>query len=281
MKRRAKREKGNEKVIELDVYRLIWLVAVLIATALTVFGVIKLVQSFMKVSRFEITGQYSYEQEDIIDSSGIRLGDKLYSIDKKEVAENILTRCPYVSKVRVDTKFPNTVVIELESYSTAWYMEIEGDFYALTVDLLVLEETSYEQQFIDGKITKLTLPNVKSAIVGQTLVYGNDDAEKEFADEFMTMINKMTFKSRLSLVDIDNRFDINMQIDGVIDVYIGKRTNAEEKLKAVEKALDDDRLDSCISAKIDVSDPKKVVISPVYDYGNTGDDAQNGQEALG
>jgi hypothetical protein len=159
------------------------------------------------------------------------------------------------------------VSIDLECYTAVWYVEIEGDFYSLDADLRVLEETVNEKKYINGKITKLTLPNISSAVVGSELTFGLNDKEREFSYDFMEKLKRMSFKSRLSLVDIDNRFDINIGVDGVIDVYLGNGSDMEDKLKAVEEALASDKLKNCVSAEIYAADPSAVFIKPVYDYG--------------
>ena len=77
-----------------------------------------------------------------------------------------------------------------------------------------------------------------------------------------------TFKSRLTLVDIEHRFEIYIQVDGKINVYLGNTGNAASKLDAVETALEDKRLENWIGAEINASDPSTVYIRPTeIDYG--------------
>ena len=261
----------RERVVEVDINKLIAIALVILAAVLMIACAVNIVKSFMRVSEFEITGYSSYEREEIIIASGIKLRDKLYAIDKDEVAEKIIKECPYISNVDIKLKFPNTVKIDVECYAAAWYIEIEGDFYSLDADLRVLEETYNEQKFINGKVAKLTLPNIKSAVVGSEVIFGDDDAEREFAYDFMTKINRMSFKSRVTLVDIDNRFDINVGVDGVIEIYLGGGADMELKLRAVETALSDKKLENCIAAEIYAADPSAVYIKPTYDYGTPED----------
>ena len=263
------RRKGNraEKVIEIDVMKLITALIVLVMSALLIFSAIRFVRGVLKVSKFDVTGDSPYEREEIINASGIRPGDKLYGIDAESVEKNIRARCPYIQKVAVKSRFPNKVKIDVTSQTASWYIEIEGDYYALDADLKVLEETADNQKFISGGIPRLTLPNVKSAVVGSELIFGDNDTEVRFADEFMRMVKLTTFKSRLTLVDIENRFEIYIQVDSKVNVYMGSTENASVKLKAVETALKDPRLANCISAEIDASDPSAISVRPVLDYG--------------
>ena len=259
--------RDQDKFISLDINKITAFAIVIIALVFALISVILVVRSFMRVSEIEVTGYSSYSREDVITASGIKMRDKLYSVDKDEVARKIMRDCPYVSKVDVKLKFPNTVKLDLECYTSVWYVEMEGDFYSLDADLRVLEETFNEQKYINGKITKLTLPNISSAIVGSELTFGLNDTEREFSYDFMDKLKRMSFKSRLSYVDIENRFDINIGVDGVIDVYLGSGAKMEDKLKAVEQALEDEKLVGCISAEIYAADPEAIYIKPVYDYG--------------
>ena len=263
MKRRADKA---EKIIELDLMKLITAIIVLIMCALTILAAVRFVRGLMRVSAFEVTGDSPYEREEIINASGIKSGDKLYGIDAETVEKNIKARCPYVQSVTVKSRFPNKVKIDVTSQTASWYIEIAGDYYALDAELKVLEETSDNKKFISGGIPNLTLPNVKSAVVGTELVFGDDETEVRFADEFMSMVKLTTFKSRLTLVDIDNRFEIYIQVDGNVNVYMGNTENSAAKLKSVETALNDPRLENCISAEIDASDPSAISVRPVFNY---------------
>lgn len=277
MRRSAK----QEKVIEIDIMKLISALLVIVMLALTLIGIVSFVRSFMKVSRFEVLGDSPYDERDIITASGIRYGDKLYDIDVEGAIEKIKTNCPYIEDVEIDSKFPNKVEISVSRYSASWYIEIFGDYYALDSELRVLEETTDNQKFINGGIPKLALPNVKSAVVGTTLVYGDDETEIRFAEEFMDMLKKTSFKSQVTLVDIENRFEIYIQVDGVINVYMGNTSSADSKLDAVETALRDPKLEGCISAEIDVSDPSTVYVRPVYDYSSSTTAADTEKAAQG
>ena len=262
----GRRKKRVERVIEIDVMKLITALTVLVMSLLLIISLVVFVRGMLKVSRFDVTGDSPYEREEIVNASGIKPGDRLYGIDVDTVEKNIRARCPYVQSVTVKSKFPNRVKIDVTSQTASWYIEIEGDYYALDSDLKVLEETRDNKKFIDGGIARLTLPHIKSAVVGSVLVFGNNDSEVRFANEFMRMAKLTTFKSRLTLVDIENRFDIYIQVDGKVNVYMGSTENASVKMKAVETALKDPRLENCISAEIDASDPSAISVRPVIDY---------------
>ncbi len=264
----------TERTIEIDKMKIISAVIILIMCVLVLIGVIRLVRSFMKVSDFYVTGDSPYEIEDIVNASGIRPGDKLYKIDVDAAKRRIMASCPYISEIEIKSRFPNTVEIRVESLTASWYVAIAGDYYALDSNLRVLEETSNNQKFINGGIPQITLPNIKTAVVGEELVFGDSESEVKYADEFMNMVKQTSFKSRLTLVDIERRFEIYIQVDGVFNVYMGSATDIKSKLDAIEKALSDPMLENCVSAEINIVDESngagvskyRYDIRPVYDY---------------
>ena len=266
MRRAEKRNKSEEKVIEIDVRKLIYALLLLIMCGLIIFCAIRFTRGFMKISVFEITGDSPYESEEIINASGLKRGDKLYDIDKEAVIYSIKLKCPYVNNVKVESKFPNKLKINVDSFSAAYYVEIFGDYYALDSNMRVLEETADNTKFKNARIPMLCIPNIKTALVGSELIYGETEAEIKFVEEFLSVLRSSSFTSRLTLVDIDNRFEIYVQVDGNINVYMGNADKTKEKLKAVETALSDPRLENCISAEIDVSNPNSFSVSPVIDY---------------
>lgn len=262
MKRRSKQ---SEKTLEIDVMTIISVAIVIVMLALAIFGAIRLTKSFMKVSVIEVRGDSPYEPEEIITASGIKMKDKLYKVDTETVEKNIKAYCPYINKVDIQTKFPNRIRISVESLAASFYVEIFGDFYALDADLRVLEETHDNQKFIAAGVPKLTLPNISSSVVGSTLIYGKNEQEIKYAEEFMNAVKGTTFKSRLTLVDIDEQFDIYIQVDGTINVYMGSIKDADVKLDAVERALADPKLDGATGAEIDVSNPQMLSVRPKYE----------------
>lgn len=260
-----KRSRQGEKTLEIDVMTLISVAIVIVMLAFAIFGLIRLTKSFMRVSVIEVRGDSPYEQEDIIRASGIRMKDKLYGVDDETVERKIKAYCPYISEVDIETKFPNRIRINVESLAASFYVEIFEDFYALDADLRVLEETPDNQKFIAAGIPKLTLPNISSTVVGSTLIYGKNEQEVKYAEEFMSAVKGTTFKSRLTLVDIDEQFDIYIQVDGTINVYMGSIKDADVKLDAVERALSDPKLEGCTGAEIDVSNPQMLSVRPKYE----------------
>lgn len=69
---------------------------------------------FFRIDHIEISGNVEYTDEEIIDSSGVSVGENLFFVNKHKVMDQILTDLPYVSTVTVVRDLPDTLRIEVE-----------------------------------------------------------------------------------------------------------------------------------------------------------------------
>lgn len=261
--------------VEVDVNKLIAFSAIAVMSILLFLSVFFYLRQFMRVSRFEVSGDSPYEKSELIVASGINVGDKLYGADYKDIEKKMMSECPYLEKINVTGCFPNKVKFSVESVIPAWYIEISGDYYALDSSLKVLEETKNGDKFVNGGICRLTLPNVKSAMLGQTLVYGSSEEEIAATKDIMYTLKSTGLRSRITYADIDNRFDIHLEIDGAYSVSIGTYSSLEVKLKSLENVLASDRMKDAVGGEIDISDSASMIsVRPVYSYGGDGEETE-------
>ena len=224
--------------------------------------------SLIPVKSFELSGMVTYDKSEIIGLSGIDRGMRMGSIKTDEVEQRLLDSCPKIENVTVEKRFPNKIVFRIEEKTPEWYIEVSGSYYALAEDMMVIEETVNRQKFIDLGVPQLILPELRSLILGQIPEFG-DKTDEERADvvkslELIAAIRRTNFKSRMTLVDVESRFDVNIVIDGKYKVYMGDVSDVEEKLKAVEKILKSDQLKGYAGAEIDASIPATVSVRPIY-----------------
>lgn len=87
--------------------RLATVLAVVIAI---VFGL----SIFFKVENVTVSGAKRYTPWEVREAAGIRDGEHLLGISEAQISGNIISKLPYVGKVRVGINLPNTVNIEIE-----------------------------------------------------------------------------------------------------------------------------------------------------------------------
>ncbi len=224
--------------------------------------------SFLPFRQSVLVGATSYEVSELLGCTDIKKGALLYSIDLDGAEEAMLEGCPYIDSVKLKRKFPDTLVISVVEKIPQWYIEVSGDCYVLDTEYKVITESSTSEALVRLGVPKLVLPSLRSAMRGEVPDFGADETEIRKSLEVVYAVQTTALKYSLTLVEIESRFDINMELDGKYRVYMGDCTNISEKLRAVEAAIDralsDGKLEKNMQAEIYAANPESVSVKPIY-----------------
>ena len=257
--------KHREAHEEHDKKRILRIVITACMCVLLLISLFIFIRSFLPVTRFELSGVTNYDKSEIIGYSGIERGDKLYSIDLGDVEKRIKEQCAYIEDVTVEREFPNKIVFKVIEKIPHWYIEISGDYYSLDTNFYVIEESVTKERFVGLNIPELILPNLRELKCGELPDFGQDETEIRKVLELVYAVQSTNFKYRITLVDIESRFDVNIVVDGKYKVYMGDISNISEKINAVEKILKSGDLEKFAGAEIDASIPETVSVRPIYE----------------
>lgn len=264
-KRNRGRRKRTDWIVIVNVPKLIRFLVILVMSVLAVISLFHISKRFLPVKAFSVVGISIYESTDIINASGVKRGDLLYSLDEEEIEARILEKCPYLSDVKVEAVFPDELRFEVEGRNARWYMDVSGTLYALDADLMVLDEIAKT----DG-LTKLILPNVKRVLCGSVPEFSESEIELKKTLEVISAIRGSTFQARLTEVNLESRWNIRLVVDGSYTVTMGDMSDFDAKLLAVEEILTRNLPESCIGGALDVSIPQSPAFKPIY--ASTGSD---------
>ena len=257
---RARAKKRGHWMIEVDVRAVVALAVTVVMCLLCALCLFLYLRTFIGIKKFEIVGVSRYDDRDIVNASLLKRGDRLYTLDLDLVEEQILSECPYLQSVEVTRRFPHTVRFSVEERTPQWYIELAGDYYVLDADLVVMTEVASEASLKQEGVTRLALPNVTRIMRGELPVFGVTDGERDETEmrrtlEVISTVRKSTFKTRITALDLSNRFAITMTVDDRYYVSLGDMTAFDAKLREVEAILNSERAKQYPSAEIDVSSP--------------------------
>lgn len=256
--------KGNKQqradtIIEVDFRRLGFLAVTVIMCVLTLLTLLFYLRSFLPVKVIEMEGISSYyNRSELIETSGIDYGDKLYSIDLGKAENKIMSDCAYIESIELKRSFPDKLIFSVTEKTPQWYIEVTGDFYVLDENLTVLQESTNEDILKVRGLTRLELPSVKSAVCGELPEFGSDELEIKRSCELINTIRQHPLKLRVTHVDIASRFEIYITVDGSFVAYCGDMSSMKAKLDALAKVLTEDFRTQYAGADIDVSVPSTV-----------------------
>jgi len=224
--------------------------ALVILAILTVFviGVYKL---FFVIRHMEAEGSAVYTAAEIMEASGVELGDNLYSFRADDTADSITFHCPYLKSAQITRTIPTQVSILVEDDTARYYADFYGETVALSAGLKVLGAVDDEEAKAQG-LTLLKLPAVDKAVAGRVIQFA-DAKDERYIRELLTNVTDSALAERINMIDMRDPFDIIMNCDNTYRFQFGSTADAVLKLRMAEKTLNDSLFEKGTLARIDLS----------------------------
>ncbi len=171
---------------------------VLVIVILAVLGATMLVKR-LSVNEVMITGNYHLDEEDIINSSGIKKGEPLLKVNFEKVDKN-LRQNAWIKNVSVRKQLPGTVLINIEEAVPTALLRIKKRLY-------LIDRGGYVLERIEGETTPF-LPVLKGI---------NRNNKKGMAEALKlvgALSEKNTLANRESIEVGLESYGLTMNIDG-------------------------------------------------------------------
>lgn len=200
-----------------------------------VIGVILVLTMFFNISEITISGDAVYPAEDVVNSSGVTIGDNLIFISKDEINEKISTELPYVDSVKIKRHLPTGLELIITK-TEAKYAIIQDGYYTLLNKNGKVLESGLE--FIGENITLLNMGEITSADIGTDIVPAN---EKVF-DKLVLVSNacEECGLDNITSIDLSDIYNIKLVYQGRITLELGEtdKDNTYKKLALGKSAIE-------------------------------------------
>ena len=188
-----------------------------------------------------------YTSEQIVDSSYLKIGENIFTVDKNTAEEKIESELPYIAQADIKIRIPNTLHIEVTEATPAYVIENNGEFIVISVDGKVLE-----------KVTKnsLEVPLVKisgeiTATDGQIVKFENKNTLNTINEIFKTM-DEIKFYG-VEEINIENASNITMNYSNRIKIILGAPIDIDYKILTAKEIIEQ-KLSKSDKGELDVSD---------------------------
>lgn len=114
----------------------------LLSVVLAAAAVIIACVVFFRVNRVTVTGNSRYTAQEIVDASGIEMGDNLIALPKGSIANRILPTLPYIRSVNLQRVLPDGVLITVSEHTAAAAVSDGGSWWYISAGGKLLEESS-------------------------------------------------------------------------------------------------------------------------------------------
>lgn len=200
-----------------------------------VIGVILVLTMFFNISEITVSGDAVYPAEDVVNSSGVVIGDNLIFISKDEINEKISTELPYVDSVKIKRHLPTGLELIITK-TEAKYAIIQDGYYTLLNKNGKVLESGLE--FIGENITLLNMGEITSADIGTDIVPAN---EKVF-DKLVLVSNacEECGLDNITSIDLSDIYNIKLVYQGRITLELGEtdKDNTYKKLALGKSAIE-------------------------------------------
>lgn len=258
--RATKRKKKKRKLgPHFFIFLLMIAVSVLIALSLTIW---------FNVTRFKVTGDTVYSEEEILSVTGIEYGDNLWRVPFKSAENSIEQLLPYVGSAEVSRKLPGTVTIKLTAAKEYAYVNTPSGGAVVDNSFKVLKTAA------ENKSGLLVIKGAEFTAAEPGGVLGFADAEqREVLEELRDALSRYGFTDegnyKVTFMDITDSLDLKFIINDRLYIVVGSLNNADNKLIHLKAMLG--QVEEGKSAEIDLSDwsedNKKAPLTYVEDIG--------------
>jgi len=234
--------------------------------AAVVLAVVMGLSIFFKVKYITVSGAQVYSEWSIREASGIQEGDNLLTFSKARAYARIQAARPYVEKVRIGIKLPNTVNIHVEEIDVVYAVKSNGLWWLINSEGKVVEQAS---EGVDGNYTKILGVELDNPVAGEMAVPLEEaPTQTDEAGETVpvTVTAAQRFTAILTILDSLERNDVVGEAASVdvtslsrIELWYGTRyqvnlgdsQNLDYKISYMKAAID--KISEYQTGKLDVS----------------------------
>lgn len=199
----------------------------LLTFCVVVGAIIASVTVFLKVAEVQVTGTTRYSAADIVESSGIEVGDNMFMVNKFEVAEKILNEYPYIEQIKIRRKLPDTFTFEITERVASAYIESDGNRWLIDNNTYILEMLEPEEQV---NVPKITGGEVLTPSAGSALILKSEE-QLPVLKEVLTTLRYTGMSENITRVEIDKLYDINLVYGERFLVVLGDAASLSKKIE--------------------------------------------------
>lgn len=224
---------------------------------LLVLGILtSIVMLFFPVKQIEVEGDSRYAYSKIIEDSGVKIGSRLFYVNKSKAENKILQEFPYLESAEVKSYFPNKIKISIKEFEEIYLLRHERGFCYVNGSFEILEIVEHTPSFEDFSGIYIKLENAISGEIGDT--YTGDDSLR--AKELIEHIKQYGFYQYLNIVDVEEKYDSCFIVGKSYKFVLGSMADIGEKIDNILKVVFSDTFNREENCVINATDKKNVVL---------------------
>lgn len=217
------------------------------------------------IDSISVAGTSRYSSEQIIEASGITVGDNLFQIKTGEASGKIQAALPYIGTVKVSRRFPASVVITVADETVAGAVSWNGKYVIVGSSGRTLEIADSIPQ---GAVN-ITGLEVTQADAGQPVAYADSSSGDLLLTVIQTFLNDDL--EDITSLDFSNTSKILAVYQDRVTINLGSEAGLDYKVRFAKKLLDTE-IGQAERGTLDMSitpDTDKAYFDPDYSYASS------------
>ena len=194
---------------------------------------------FFKVDTVNIVGNRRYTQAEVLEASGIQMGDNLFLMNKNRVASAITDQLHYVETVQIRRKVPTTLELTITECTSPCAVKQDAKVWLISGEGKIVDCVALSQWLSYTQITGITMSD---PVVGAQLQVPAD--QEHIRQELINLLGQLETKGMLADTQAIHLEDVSTIYLRYLDRFdVAFRWNADfdyklEYLKAVVERLE-------------------------------------------
>ena len=180
------------------------------------------------VSNITVEGDTRYSSEDIIEKSGVFIGQSVFSVNKKKAAEEVLEAFPYIEKVAVDSPSFDHVRISVTEVTLLGALSTEEGFLMIGANNKLVERLAPGEMPPEGLM--MLQGRIASTVVGEQAL-----EERSYAAA-LKLLESVRQNEMEGIVGLDVTDSSNLQLNwkNQITILLGSDVNLDYEMGVAE-----------------------------------------------
>lgn len=184
------------------------------------------------IDSYRVDGKSTYTEQQLIEASGLAVGDNIFRFRMSQKAEEMQQKLPYLETIKVRRRLPGTVVFLVEPAEEALYLPTsEAEGILLSSSMRVLDLTAAPKE----SLIKVTGYTASGPVAGKRVTSG--EPEKD------TLLKAMFTQVKASgmpitAMDLSDEYELTVTYAGRILIRLGTSSQLDYKLSVVAKAIE-------------------------------------------
>ena len=209
---------------------------------------------FFHLRRVTVSPSTLYTEEELIAACGVTEGQRLLSVDRREVERRISGSFPYLVNVRARLRLPDTLSVTFEEKMGEIALTLGDESYAVDMDLNVIARIAKGDE---TRRLGVLANGISRCMVGEKIEFF-DEMIPEILSHVVHALDRAGMLADTDSLDLRDKFDLQMEYKGRFHILLGEDGDLDLKFAMVNRVFEEFYEED--TGQIDISDPNNAYV---------------------